>query len=54
MQIKGYINIYKADSMLQTSCAIYATEKQAIETGKMVKGYKMTLPIEFNLPNEGE
>ncbi len=54
MQIKGYINIYKADSMLQTSCAIYEMEKQAIEIGKMVRGYKMTLPIEFELPNEEE
>ena len=54
MQITGFINIYKADSMLQTSCAIYEMEEQAIKTGKMVKGYKITLPIEFELPSEGE
>ncbi len=54
MPIKGYINIYKADSMLQTSCAIYATEEKGVETGKMVRGYKITLPIEFELPSEGE
>ena len=54
MKIKGYINIYKADSMLQTSCALFETEEIAIEIGKMVRGYKMSLPIEFELTNEGE
>lgn len=51
-RISGYVNIFKADGLIQTGCAIYADEKNAIETGKMIKGYKITIPVMFEISNE--
>ena len=48
----NYINIYKTDNFLNCSGGVYTTEEKAIESGKCVKGYICTVPI--NLPEENK
>lgn len=45
--VSGYINIYDIGGMYQSNSGIYAIEVDAIETGKMVKGYVATVPVKF-------
>ena len=53
-KLKGYINIFKNDNILQTGCGIYETETKAFESGRLVKGYISTIPIMVSVPEVKE
>ncbi len=49
---KSYINIFRNDGMLQTGSGLYADKKTAEETGKMIKGYLLTIQVSFPIVKE--
>ncbi len=49
---KSYINIFRNDGMLQTGLGLYADKKTAEETGKMIKGYLLTIQVSFPIIKE--
>lgn len=49
--ISGYINIFKTDGLFLCG-PLYENEKQAKETGSLVKGYINTIPITFEIQKE--
>ncbi len=51
-KINGFVNIFKSDGLVQTGCAVYADEKTAVKTGEMIKGYKITIPVNFEISDE--
>lgn len=43
----GWINIYDTGGSLQSNSGIYTSEDRAIESGKLVKGYVVSVYITF-------
>lgn len=50
--IKGYVNVFKKDGMLQMGLGVFEEEFKATEVGKMTKGYITTIQVYFDVPIE--
>lgn len=50
MKISGFTNVYRTDNMLLCG-PVYEEEDKAEKTGKLVKGYVCTVPINCEIPD---
>lgn len=51
MKISGFMNIFRTDNIL-IGGPVYELENKAEETGKLVKGYVCTIPINYEISDE--